>query len=146
MADQSLHTFPVSRVPRALLRILGPMIVAGFGTIAFLGGSLALSTIPPQPKSETKPAAVQIDHDPSEGTLVICGGGSLPPTIRDRFCTLAGGHRARIVVIPTAWHLADDPNSAAEELDDWKTSGASSVQVLHTRSRDGQRPLLRRAL
>lgn len=70
------------------------------------------------------------------GKLVICGGGHLPQPIRDQFCKLAGGPQARIVVIPTATARADRPQFLSEVLEDWKGCGASSVGLLHTRSRD----------
>ncbi|WP_406697526.1 cyanophycinase [Singulisphaera sp. Ch08] len=67
---------------------------------------------------------------------MICGGGKLPPSIRDEFCKLAGGPRARIVVIPTATSNADKPDHLATLLADWKLSNVESVQLLHTRSRE----------
>jgi cyanophycinase len=68
------------------------------------------------------------------GTLVIAGGGTLPPEIRQRFLDLAGGPRqARLLVIP-AFDAGDDQQAAL--LSTWQKLGATSVQILHTTSRD----------
>lgn len=69
-----------------------------------------------------------------DGNLVICGGGELPPTVRNAFFTLAGGEDARIVVILTASEWADEPESA-EMYAPWKEMGAAQVTLLHTRDR-----------
>jgi 1,6-anhydro-N-acetylmuramate kinase len=47
----------------------------------------------------TIPAA---DIGPSNGSLVVAGGGVKNPAIYERFVALAGGPEAPIVVIPTA--------------------------------------------
>jgi cyanophycinase len=71
---------------------------------------------------------------PTNGTLLIAGGGRLGPEIWSRFVELAGGPDARIVVIPTAG--ADDSYH-----DDWgglrglRAAGATNLTVLHTRDR-----------
>lgn len=95
--------------------------------VAFVPGSAAVPV---------SPAAAPLIEHPTRGTLVICGGGKLPQPIRDQFCTLAGGPQARIVVIPTATARADHPEFLTHVLDDWKGCGASSLSLLHTRSRD----------
>src|SRR5262245_56951241 len=52
----------------------------------------------------TYPALAQPPAQPPEapGALVVCGGGPLPDAVRDHFIELAGGPRARLVIIPTA--------------------------------------------
>jgi cyanophycinase len=67
-----------------------------------------------------------------DGTLVLVGGGALPPTIRQRFLELAGGPRARILIIPTA---SGRPDAAARSYAFWKTSPVQSVRILHTTRR-----------
>jgi cyanophycinase len=106
------------------------MILVGMGVLATLGADLALLAF----ESPAEPAAVPrlVTRGPA---LVICGGGGLPESIRDRFVELAGGPQARIVVIPTAHQSADGPSVQAV-LDPWKAKGVTSLQVLHTRSRD----------
>jgi cyanophycinase len=66
---------------------------------------------------------------------VICGGGRLPASVIDHFMELAGGPRAKIVLIPTA---ASDRslNNPDQSLALWRARGATSVQILHTRSRE----------
>ncbi|WP_165064805.1 cyanophycinase [Paludisphaera rhizosphaerae] len=70
------------------------------------------------------------------GHLVICGGGGLPDAVRGKFVELAGGPKARIVVVPTASEDADADGPALDEfLAPWRKHGAASVKLLHTRSR-----------
>ncbi len=78
------------------------------------------------------PASALVLKNP--GSLVIVGGGQLPPTVASKFLELAGGKRARLVVIPTAHKLADRPQPSASYLF-WKSLGPASVQQLHTRDR-----------
>ena len=67
---------------------------------------------------------------------MICGGGGLPESVRREFVRLAGGPKAKIVVIPTASSDADGPAAeVAEFLEPWNKMGAASVVLLHTRSR-----------
>lgn len=74
---------------------------------------------------------------PMKGALVIHGGGPLPGSVRDRFVELAGGPRARIIVIPTASLTADAEGAQRDEtLKSWSNRGAASLTLLHTRSRD----------
>src|SRR5262245_14791639 len=69
----------------------------------------------------------------ANGALVIVGGGSLPETVRNRFLELAGGKKAKIVVIPTASALAHK-TGVFRSYDYWKGQAASSESVilLHT--------------
>ena len=70
------------------------------------------------------------------GSLVICGGGGLPESVRREFLELAGGPKAKIVVIPTASGDADGPAAArAEFVEPWIKRGVASATVLHTRSK-----------
>ncbi len=70
------------------------------------------------------------------GALVICGGGGLPEAVRREFVELAGGSKAKIVVIPTASGDADGPAAVrAGFLEPWTKRGVASVVLLHTRSR-----------
>ncbi|MBS0202184.1 MAG: cyanophycinase [Planctomycetes bacterium] len=68
------------------------------------------------------------------GSLVIAGGGYLPPTVRLRFLDLGGGPKSiRLVVIPS---YDATPDQIASLRDTWHNLGVPSVQVLHTKSRD----------
>jgi cyanophycinase len=104
------------------------LVLASLGTAVVLGLNFAIMAIEPGPSS-----LAPLER-PSGGSLVICGGGVLSEPVRDTFFELAGGRQARIVVVPTANALADAPESA-RGLDAWKSRGAASVCLLHTRSR-----------
>jgi cyanophycinase len=67
------------------------------------------------------------------GALVLVGGGRIPNLAFDRFIELAGGDKARIVVIPTASSLADEADMEPF-LAVWKKARVSA-KILHTRSR-----------
>jgi cyanophycinase len=110
--------------------LLYGVLAGGVGVVATLGANLTMMAFasPPEKVMTAKPPS-------GGGALVICGGGGIPESIRDRFLELAGGARARIVIIPTAHQLADSPNAEAV-LDPWKEKGVASVQLFHTRSRD----------
>jgi cyanophycinase len=93
--------------------------------------------------------AAQRSSGPAKGILIVDGGGTTG-TVRDRFVSLAGGVKARIVVIPTGvsslrfggkntilnpdWPR-DRPEWAMYEtyLKQWL--GIESVTVIHTRDR-----------
>lgn len=67
------------------------------------------------------------------GSLVIAGGGSLPPTVRLRFLDLGGGPRQiKLIVIPS---FDASPDQIASLADTWRNLGVKSIQVLHTTSR-----------
>lgn len=137
MSLSSLRTHVPGRRPGALPLMFGALIAGGLGTVIVLGGNLVLLATTPKTTPETIiPLALpKVVKAPSGGALVICGGGKLPAAIRHRFCTLAGGADARIVVIPTATARADHAEYLDHVLDDWKECGVGSVRLLHTRSR-----------
>lgn len=123
---------PSGPAPRKFRVLLFGVILLGAGVVATLGANLAILAIssPEETMTQARP-----DSAAQGGALVICGGGGIPDTVRERFLELAGGAQARIVVIPTAHPLADGPNASAVLLP-WKTKGVASVQLLHTRSRE----------
>lgn len=77
---------------------------------------------------------------PIRGSLVICGGGELPARVIDEFIKLAGGEKARLVVIPTASERADllaaDVRRTDEFLKLWRDKKPADVALLHARSRE----------
>lgn len=102
-----------------------------------LGAALAVASVATAPfwEPERAEAAAPPTTGPTPGgALVICGGGPLVESVRDRFLELAGGANARIVVIPTAHAFADTPRAVAA-LEPW-AGRVASVRLLHTRSRD----------
>ncbi len=93
-----------------------------------------LSMLSLAPVSAQLPAPTKLP-EPLAGSLVIVGGGTIPPSVVEAFHKLAGGAKAKLVVIPTASASADkDETKATMEL--WQKRGFSTVAVLHTRSRD----------
>jgi len=68
---------------------------------------------------------------PAQGTCILGGSGG-EPEMAQRFLELAGGERAKIVVIPTAAGGNGD-NLGQGSIRRFKGAGAESVVVLHTR-------------
>jgi cyanophycinase len=68
------------------------------------------------------------------GSLVICGGGSLPEAVLERFVELAGGDHGRLVVIPTASSKVG-ASDQAEMVNRWAELGIGNVSILHARDR-----------
>jgi cyanophycinase len=66
------------------------------------------------------------------GILFLVGGGPLPDRLGREFVTLAGGHEARLVVIPGLNDETDDFESYREE---WRLFGVQEVTLLHARTR-----------
>lgn len=69
------------------------------------------------------------------GTLVIAGGGALPEEIYEEFVRLAGGERARLVIIPSA-HPFDSLEDAERAYRGWRQMGARSVEFVHAEDED----------
>lgn len=68
------------------------------------------------------------------GTLVICGGGSLPDAVISRFVQLAEGPSGHLVVIPTASTRTSEAElSSLIQL--WRERGMGRVSILHTTDR-----------
>jgi cyanophycinase len=88
-------------------------------------GLAAAGQIPPPAAKE--PAGEVV------GTLFVVGGGTLPASARAEFVKLAGGPKAKLVVIPTASATAD--GDGASSIAPWKSYKMESVTLLHTRDR-----------
>jgi cyanophycinase len=116
---------PGRRVRWGVWAVLG----AGLGAISSLGVIRAWPAVEPGPVPGASASSW-----PTGGSLVICGGGPTPDAIRDRFVELAGGPKARIVVIPTARPSADTTDSAPVRSD-WTRYRLAAFQLLHARSR-----------
>ncbi len=69
---------------------------------------------------------------PTNGTLIVAGGGRLGPEIMGRFVELAGGEAARIVIIPTAGEQDTFPANWSG-LEVFRSLGVRDLTVLHTR-------------
>jgi cyanophycinase len=69
----------------------------------------------------------------SEGMLVICGGGDVPPAARRKFMELAGGQDAKMVIIPGG---EEDESSFSSYFDVWKEYEPLTFHMLNASSRD----------
>lgn len=65
------------------------------------------------------------------GCVMLCGGGELPDAVYDEFIRIAGGRRARIVLIPSA-HPYDDVKQLSDRFSTWKNYDVTSFDFLHT--------------
>jgi len=107
---------------------LALIIVPGFG--------FASASVDDPQEGIAFTSADWIDPEGIPGALVIVGGGEMPPEIRRTFVDLAGGAKARIVVIPTASQAAEtDPEASWTEGWTKLDPAPESVRVLHTRDR-----------
>lgn len=70
------------------------------------------------------------------GPLVIVGGGGMPDSIREAYVKLAGGEKAKIVVVPTASADAADEAKVESFKEGWKKYKPESIHVLHARSKE----------
>ena len=77
----------------------------------------------------------RIDPSGARGSLVIAGGGSLPPEVINHFLSQAGGEEAHLVIVPTASSRADDPALGEQLLAPWQARPHASLRLLHTRDR-----------
>jgi cyanophycinase len=102
-----------------------PFRFVPFVVLTLLLASLSLSRAEP---------VERLDPDGIPGALVIVGGGKIPEAAAERFMTLAGGEKARLVLIPTAAD-AIDQESNAKALALWEARKPASAVVLHTRDR-----------
>ncbi len=71
---------------------------------------------------------------PGAGAIMAAGGGELRREIYAKFLELAGGHEARIVLVPTAG-AEDGSHDAWTALAALRNVGARRIEVLHTRNR-----------
>jgi len=76
--------------------------------------------------------AVAAEVGPTNGSLVVAGGGVKDPAIYERFVSLAGGPEAPIVVIPTAGS-GETYGNFWPGLQRLRDAGAVNLKVLHTR-------------
>ncbi|MBC8243409.1 MAG: cyanophycinase [Verrucomicrobia bacterium] len=95
---------------------------------AFIAAALLLQGCATADTSAKRPATL----GPANGSLVIVGGGGMPEMIFDRFFEAAGGHDAKLVVVPSTGSDADyDESTSSVKM--FKRAGATNVHLLHTR-------------
>jgi cyanophycinase len=91
---------------------------------------LAAALLPAQTPPGIDPAGL-------DGARILGGGGKLPDSVYARFLELAGGDKARVVLIPTAGASADDAAEREKTLTRWREKHPGhQFEVFHTRNRD----------
>ncbi len=76
---------------------------------------IAMTALPAQPEG------------PPRGHLVIVGGGATPPEVYARILDMAGGPKAKVVVVPQA---SRDPEGGQKVAARWQEVGAREVVIL----------------
>jgi cyanophycinase len=109
----------------ALKRVLVAIAITGLASLGAMGLYLLVLW---HGSGATRQTLVQYPG----GAMVVCGGGAVPEEAYDCFLELAGGRRARLVVIPSYEPSAEDN---AQLADVWRRRGVASVMVLHAASR-----------
>jgi cyanophycinase len=74
-------------------------------------------------------------EDKKPGTLVIAGGGDLPDAVYDEFVRIAGGKKARLVLIPSAYNYGS-VSRIQSAFGGWREYDVESFDFLHTDSRN----------
>lgn len=69
------------------------------------------------------------------GTLMVCGGGTLPEEVYDEFVRLAGGPKSRLVLIPSAYPY-ENLEAIAYRFSGWLDYPTESFHFLHATSRE----------
>jgi cyanophycinase len=127
MGDRSgVERSPVGRVLRGVL--LGALAA---GSVTAIGLGLALARLRWESPATSMPQLSRL-RAPG-GSLLVCGGKT-PDEVRERFVELAGGSRARVVLIPTASNFVDGRDTA-RVLAAWSLYTVASLRILHCRSR-----------
>ncbi len=70
------------------------------------------------------------------GTLLLCGGGTIPQSIREEFYQLGNGKEGTLILIPTASPRSDGGDYSLW-IDYWSSFRWKSIDVVHVRNRDG---------
>ncbi len=71
------------------------------------------------------------DPEKSGGTLMIAGGGELPDRVQRQFVEMAGGEKAKLVIIPGVYV---EDSFVKMYFDEWNSCGPASVHVLNASS------------
>ena len=100
-------------------------------TFAFVAFPAFIIAADPRPRPAASTPALVLK---TAGSLLMVGGGKIPEAVRDRFVQLAGGKKARLVVIPTA-STRYDMTQMSPSYTFWQSADVSSVELLHTRNR-----------
>lgn len=106
-------------------------LVRGGATLFLLVSVVAVIRVAQSPEPLCA-AQSAIDGRIQGGALVIAGGGYVTPEIRQRFLELAGGPKARIVVIPA---IDPAPGTGDSWLTPWRKLGATHVELCNAPDR-----------
>lgn len=90
---------------------------------------------PAESRGQTNEQNARAAFGPNKGSLIICGGGTLPDALRAKVLELAGGEHARLVIISTASQTADTPEIETY-VAWWRQQKLAEMTILHTRSRE----------
>jgi cyanophycinase-like exopeptidase len=85
---------------------------------------------PPAAVAQVKEVGERLRPAGIDGSLAICGTGRTPDAARTRFMELAGGAKARLVVLTAS----DD--AATEIMDAWKPRNPADVAIVHVPAAD----------
>lgn len=83
-----------------------------------------------RPMQSSGPGSLQ-----AEGTLLLCGGGTIPKVVRDRFYLSGKGAQGTLVVIPTASEQSDR-GDFARFIDYWSEFRWHNLAILHMDNRE----------
>lgn len=114
-----------------------PANVRSFPKLAFslaLAAGLAASRVGRLSADDLSTLVQLQPASPVAGSLLIVGGGPIPNSVIDKFFELAGGEKAKIVVVTTASSLAGTPDAEAR-YSHWLDRKPESLTFLHTRDR-----------
>jgi cyanophycinase len=109
--------------PAKQIVLAGPRAVADLSALRFAAIARQAEPFPAEESPSPKVDA---------GTLIIIGGGSMPPGIIDRFVKLAGGDEASIIVLPTA--IPDPVSERSSIANAFRKAGAKQTTVLTGRT------------
>lgn len=86
-------------------------------------------------KSNKSTLSIKQPSKPS-GTLLLCGGGTIPLSIREEFFRLGKGTEGTLVLIPTA-SPRSDAGDYSMWIDYWSSFGWKRVEVVHAADHNG---------
>lgn len=128
MSNSPTSNIESSLKPRR--RLISPV---GIVIVLLVTGLSAVAALRWWPVGDDSSGGLDFRQQFQGGTLIISGGGRLPPEIRQRFVELAGGTSAKIVVIPA---YAANTEQQASLRDVWRPFGVADVRVLQAESRE----------
>jgi cyanophycinase len=122
---------PSSNCARALCGIWSSLKT----TAALLMIAVATTVAPAQADAEDDGNILGLPEQAvsNHGTLMICGGGTMPNVVYDKFVQLAGGSHAHIVLIPTAYPF-ESLQAAQIRYSGWRDLDVESVDFLDANS------------